>query len=257
MRQFLLVLMAGLALVLAGCTTSTGGGGGGDQVDTQAFFPNDQDNYWTYEVTGDEARTETWTFIDDPEYILAKDQQRLRIHDEADPADTYIDITLEDNEEDSLVYEGIEIYENGSRQRIYFWDDDPWMLLSWQSDGLDVNDSWASWSITGFRYPEIFGISETVADELGFDLTATVVDTVEFDYEDATLTAYVIEIYGTITFEKDDVDPDEWRSYPFQKDYHFVPEFGFVAIQEYTEQYDEMIPTNLWTLTDTNVPVPE
>ncbi len=256
MRQFLLVLIAGLAIVLGGCTTSTDGGGGND-IDTQAFYPNDKDNYWTYEVTGNDPHTETWTFIDDPGYVLLKDQQLMRIHEENDPADTYIDVTLEDNEEDSLVYEGIEIYEDGSRKIRFFWDDDPWLLLNWQSDGLDVGDSWNSWSITGFRYPVVFGISDILADELGFDLTAEVADTEEFDYAGDTLTAYIIEITGKITFELDGVDPEDWEDYNFQKDYHFVPEFGFVAIQEYTEQYGQMIPTNLWTLTDTNVPVPE
>ncbi|HUT98019.1 MAG TPA: hypothetical protein VM054_02985 [bacterium] len=256
MRQFLLVLMAGLALILGGCTTTTGDGDG-DQVDTQAFYPNDKDNYWTYEVTGDDARTETWTCIDDPDYILANGQQRVRIQDAADADDTYIDVTYEDNEEDSLIYEGVEIYEDGSRELIYFWDDDPWMLLNWKSDGLDVGDNWDSWSITGFNYPEIFGISDTVADELGFDLTADVVDTDEFDYNGETLTAYVIEITGDIIFELDGVDEDQWHHYAYQKDYYFVPEFGYVAIQEYTEQYEQMVPTNHWTLTDTNVPVPE
>ncbi|MCX7021625.1 MAG: hypothetical protein NTW26_05005 [bacterium] len=255
MRQFLLVLIAGLAMVLGGCTTSTDGGGGG--IDTQAFYPNDMDNYWTYEVTGDDARTETWTFIDDPDYILANGQQRLRIHEAADPDDTYTDVTFEDNEEDSLIYEGIEIYDAGSRELIYFWDDNPWMLLNWQSDGLDVDDSWDSWSITGFNYPELFGISDIVADELGFELTANVVDTDEFDYNGSTLTAYVIEITGDIIFEIDGVDPDEWDHYDYQKDFYFVPEFGYVGIQEYTNQYGQMVPTNRWTLTDTNVAVPE
>ena len=66
MRQFLLVLMAGLALVLGGCTSGTGDGDG-NGVDTQAFYPNDKDNYWTYSVDSDPVDyNEGWTVIDDP-----------------------------------------------------------------------------------------------------------------------------------------------------------------------------------------------
>lgn len=255
MRQFLLVLIAGLALVLGGCTTSTDGGG--NDIDTQAFYPNDEDNYWTYEVTGDINQTQTWTIIGDPDYILTRSLQRMRIHVEGDPDNTYIDFIMQDDEEESVVFKGVDIYEDGVEQTLETWSDF-WTLLFWNSDGLDVGDDWDAWSISGIEYPELMGVpSSSDYDSYGFELSAEVTDTVDFDYDGTTLTAYLIEVSGDVFFEEDGVDPDEWDSCPWQRDFYFVPEFGFVAIQEYTVTYQHLVESNYYTLTDTNVLVPE
>ncbi|OGN95736.1 MAG: hypothetical protein A2Y89_05085 [Chloroflexi bacterium RBG_13_51_18] len=105
MRQFIPVLMAGLALVLGGCTTTTDGDG--NDVDTQAFYPNDEDNYWTYTVTSDPVEyEEDWTIIDDPGYQLCYSQQRMRSHVEGDPDDTNVETFFTDDETEAVIVEG-------------------------------------------------------------------------------------------------------------------------------------------------------
>ncbi|MCX7021499.1 MAG: hypothetical protein NTW26_04335, partial [bacterium] len=117
MRQFLLVLMAGLALVLGGCTSVPGDGDGdGDGVDTQAFFPNDKDNYWIYFVeTEDHNLNEDWTIVDDPGYQLCYSQQRIRIHSENNPDDTYQDMFFTDDETEAVINEGYTVYDEGDQ----------------------------------------------------------------------------------------------------------------------------------------------
>ncbi|MCK4593495.1 hypothetical protein KAU45_03265 [bacterium] len=257
MRKLLLVLIAGLALILAGCTTGTNGDGNGQQkIDTQAFFPNDQDNYWQYELTGDQTGTVTQTIIDDPGYLLAG-QQRIRNHYDDDPEGDYWDSTIIDDEEDSVEFIGIEIYQDDSREEWALWDDDPLTLLKWDDYGIDEGDNWDAWEVSGIP-TWMFGIfPPEEIDSLGFDLVAEVADTVDFEYDKETLTAYLIEFTGDVTFEDGEVDPEDWEDYKFQIDYTFVPEFGWVMIQQYTNEFGSMVPTVLSTLIDTNVPIPD
>jgi len=257
MRKLIIVAIAGLALILAGCTTSTNGNGNGQQkIDTQAFFPNGQDNYWQYELSGDETGTETWTIIDDPDYLLAG-QQRIHVHGDDDPEGDYWDSTIIDDEVDSVEWIGIEIYEGGSREEWVLWDDDPFTLLSWDDYGIDEGDTWDAWEVSGIP-TWMFEINPPQEiDSLGFDLVAEVADTVDFEYGNHTLTAYLIEYTGDVIFEDDDVDPEDWKDYAFQIDYTFVPEFGWVMIQMYENIYGQLEETRLSTLIDTNVSIPE
>jgi len=256
MRQFLLVLMAGLALVLGGCTTGTGGGDG-TGVDTQAFYPNDEDNYWTYTVDSDPVDyNEGWTVMDDPGYQLSYSQQRIRSHIEGQPDETVVDSFFTDDETEAVILEGYMAYDEGDLDWHYMFEDDPWTILRWQSDGLDVGDTWDAWLISGIP-PSVFGFEDAPVDSIGFDLTAEVVSTEDFDYQGTTLTAYKIVFSGDVIFEVDGVDEDEWDHYDYQVDYYFVPEFGWVMIQEYTNIWGSLVASDLYTLTDTNVPVPD
>jgi hypothetical protein len=255
MRQFLPVLMAVLALVLGGCTTGTGGGGG--EIDGQAFYPNDKDNYWTYTVDSDPVEyDETWTVVDDPGYQLLYSQQRMRIHDEGNPDDTYVDAFFTDDEYEAVLLEGYITFDEGDLGWNFMFQDTPWTLLWWNTDGLDVGDTWDAWQISGVP-PKVFGLEGVQADSLGFDLGAEVVDTYDFDYQGTTLTAYEIRYTGKVIFEVDGVDPDQWQQLDWREDRYFVPEFGFVMIQEYTNIWGSLTPADFYTLTDTNVPVPE
>ncbi len=256
MRKLLLVLIAGLALILAGCTTGTNGDGQ-QEIDTQAFFPNDQNNYWQYEVDSDPAGyDETWTVIDDPDYLLAG-QQRIRSHVDDNPDGTYLDSTIVDDETNSVELVGMEYYDEGSREWLYFFTSDPWTLLIWDDYGISVGDTWDAWNITGVP-PDVFGFGGAPIDSLGFDLDAEVTATEDFQYSnDDTLTSYKIVFSGDIIFEIDGEDPDEWDHYEWQKDYYFVPEFGWVMIQIYEPGIFGVTATDFYTLTDTNVPIPD
>lgn len=265
MRKGLIVVLVALfaAAFFAGCETTVNGG---VKIDTQAFFPNDQGNYWTYYVTGGTVNYhETLVIIDDPGYrdgmLLAYDWQRMRVwndveNDGPDEILNYIDVTIEDNEKDTLGMIGLELYENGSRKAIHFWDHNPYVMLEWDDYGMRKDDSWDAWQHTGFRHPWFWGLPDGAMDTLGMDLRARVVDTETFSYNGTAMTAYVIEVTGTAIFERNDQDSSEWSRYPWQRDYYFVPEFGYVKIQSYTESYGQMIPSTLNTLVETNVPVP-
>lgn len=255
MRKLLVFSVAGLALLVAGCTSGTGGGDG-QQVDTQAFFPNDQDNYWQYDADSTPVDyTETWTIIDDPDYLLAG-QQRMRAHVDGDHDGTYTDTTIIDNETDSVVVVGYEYYEEGSRKWIHFFTKYPWTILKWRSDGLDVGDTWEAWDISGIP-PEVFGFEGAPIDSIGFELDAEVVATQDFEYGGQTLTAYEIRFSGDIILEEDSEDPEDWARYDWRQDMYFVPEFGFVMVQFYEPGIFGVQPTDFYTVVDTNVPVPE
>ena len=256
MRQFLLVLMAGLALVLGGCTSVPDGGDGdgdGDGVDTQAFYPNDEDNYWTYAVTVGGGGNFDWTIIDDPGYQLCYSQQRMRQHWEGAPDNTYRDTFFTDDETEAIIMEGYMWYDEGDPEGEFMFEDHPWTWLRWQSDGLDVGDTWDAWDISGVP-PEVFYWQGFPADSLGFDLTADVESAGDFDYKDNTLTAYKVVFSGDIIIELDGVDPEDWEHYDYQMDHYFVPEFGWVKIQIY--ESGSLVPDELFTLTDTNVLIP-
>ncbi|MCX7022926.1 MAG: hypothetical protein NTW26_11780 [bacterium] len=258
MRKFLLVLMAGLGLVL-GCTSVTPDGGGdgeGDGVDTQAVYPNDRDNYWTYavDIEGDD-HYEDWTIIDDPGYQLCYSQQRIRVHSEGAPDNTYMDLYCTDDETEAVINEGFKFYDEGDQQGQFMFEDHPWTMLRWQSDGLDVGDTWHAWLISGVP-PGLFYHEPFPADSLDLDLTANVESTGDFYYKGHVLTAYKIVFFGEVIFELDGVDPEDWEHHEFQMDYYFVPEFGWVKIQWYTNEGGSQDPWQLWTLTDTNVAIP-
>ncbi|OGN95737.1 MAG: hypothetical protein A2Y89_05095 [Chloroflexi bacterium RBG_13_51_18] len=255
MRQFIPVLMAGLALVLGGCTTTTDGDG--NDVDTQAFYPNDEDNYWTYTVTSDPVEyEEDWTIIDDPGYQLCYSQQRMRSHVEGDPDDTNVETFFTDDETEAVIVEGYMAYDEGDLDWLFMFEDDPWTKLRWQSDGLDEGDTWDAWLISGIP-PGIFGFEDAPADSIGFDIEAEVFGTNDFDYQGNTLTSYEIRFTGDVIFEVDDVDPEEWDRYEWRQDMYFVPEFGWVMIQMYTNIWGSLVPDDFYTLTDTNVPIPD
>ena len=251
---FLLLAVALGALFIGGCTTGTGETG--DKIDTEAFFPNEKDNYWTYLVEGDGADyNQTQTIMDEPDVLLAG-QQRIRIQNDSDDDGDYLDVEITDNETNSLQMTGLELYQNGSRVEREFWDDNPFMMLVWDDYGINDGDEWDAWEITGFDNPWFWGLPDGLMDSLGMLLTAEVDGTDDFTYGDDTLTAYKIVVSGDATFEQDDEDPEDWGSYNWQRDYYFVPEFGYVKIQEYQEQYGQMIEADTYTLIDTNVPVP-
>jgi predicted small secreted protein len=252
MRKLLLVLIGVLAFVLAGCTTGTGNGDG-QQIDTQDFFPNDEDNYWTYAVEADPADyKEDWTVVGDPGYELA-DLQLFRIHVEGAHEDTYLDEFFTDDETDSVEVEGYASYDEGDPEWIYMFTDNPLLFLEWQSDGLDVDDEWDAWEISGVP-PYVFDLEDAPADTLGFELTGEVVSTDDFDYQNTTLTAYKVVISGDVIFEEDGEETDRFA---WQYDYYFVPEFGIVMMQTYTNEWGTLIPEDFYTLEDTNVPIPD
>ena len=256
MRKFLVGLIAGLALLVAGCTSGTGNGNG-DQVNTQDFFPNDKGNYWTYTVTSDPVDyNETWEVKDDPGYQLCYSQQRMRAHIEGDHDETVVDSFFTDDETEAVLLEGYFAYDEGDLDWHFMFEDDPWTLLWWKSDGLDVGDTWDAWDISGIP-PSVFGYEGAPIDSIGFELTAEVAGTNDFDYDGTTLTAYEIRFTGDIILEKDDEDPEDWARYDWRQDMYFVPEFGYVMIQYYTNVWGSLVESDKFTLIDTNVPVPE
>lgn len=256
MRKLIIVAIAGLALILAGCTTGTNGNGQ-QKIDTQAFFPNDQDNYWQYERSGVETGDVTWAMLDDPGYQLTYDLQRVHIHNDSDPDDTWVDRFITDDEDDSLEYTGYMSQIEGDLDQNIMWNTDPWTLLFWDDYGISVGDTWDAWDVSNLPTDFYDYDPPDEIDSLGFKLDAEVTDTEDFDYNGTTLTAYVIEFTGFLIYEDDEVDQDDWIEVKYQEDYYFVPEFGWVKIQMYEQHQGILQKTTLYTLIDTNVPIPD
>ncbi len=248
-KLLILGLLAALTLMMVGCGGTTDPK---DKIDTAAYYPNAVNNMWQYQESGNDNDTNTWQ-LDNNDFTLAP--QTMYIHDDAAEDEDYMAMSVEDNDTDSLKMMALFWYDDGNMVSYDVFDATPWTLIKWDDYGLDVGDKWDSFNASDLN-KDFWGFDGQSCDTIGFDLDGEVKEKITYLYKGTSLTAYLIEHTGKVTFEVDGVDPEDWDQYNYQQDFVFVPMLGFVKMVSYTESYGALIPDVTEDLMDTNVTLP-
>ncbi|MCD4733144.1 hypothetical protein K8R78_02775, partial [bacterium] len=223
-----------------------------DKIDTTAFYPNADDNMWQYQESGSDNDINTWQLEND-NFTAAK--QTMFIHDDADPAEEYIAMSVNDNDTDTLKMLALFWYDANGLDSYDTFDNTPWTLIKWDDYGMEVGDKWDSLNTSG-RDKDFWGYSGINCDTVGFDLDGEVKEKITYDYKGTSLTAYLIEHTGKVIYEVTGVDPEDWERYNYQQDFVFVPKLGFVKMVSYYSRNGQMTVDVTENLIDTNVTLP-